>query len=436
MKKTYPIKEYEAFTRGKEVLGSNYLPAHTFDALENFILSSSVGSAEAIELMGISARKGVGKIITARNYVGVITMDDGTTIEILPKVYPQEAISEDMVKMLLIDMLRTLSNIPFKFLQAANVNVAKMNIFEIFIRMFVDEVFYIVKRGLKCDYETIQSNESVFKGKMMFTGQIKHNYVHKERCFAQYDEFNPNRAENKIIKSTLCFLYKNTTSIKNKTDIKTLLNAFYEVDESKDYKADFSKIVPDRKTTDYQTALQWCKVFLMGKSFTSFSGSDVAFALLFPMETLFENYIAAKMRKILCHSEYMLSAQDRAHHLFDEPEKFLLRPDIVIRNEDLSQVFIIDTKWKVLSDTKINYGISQADMYQMYAYQKKYEAKNVTLLYPFTDKVDINKDIRFLSHDGNSETEIKVRFVDLFDIKKSLENIVSEITLNRNNCFI
>ena len=132
----------------------------------------------------------------------------------------------------------------------------------------------------------------------------------------------------------------------------------------------------------------------------------------------------------------MLSAQDRAHHLFDEPEKFLLRPDIVIRNEDLSQVFIIDTKWKVLSDTKINYGISQADMYQMYAYQKKYEAKNVTLLYPFTDKVDINKDIRFLSHDGNSETEIKVRFVDLFDIKKSLENIVSEITLNRNNCFI
>ena len=133
MKKTYPIKEYEAFTRGKEVLGSNYLPAHTFDALENFILSSSVGSAEAIELMGISARKGVGKIITARNYVGVITMDDGTTIEILPKVYSQEAISEDMVKMLLIDMLRTLSNIPFKFLQAANVNVAKMNIFEPYV---------------------------------------------------------------------------------------------------------------------------------------------------------------------------------------------------------------------------------------------------------------------------------------------------------------
>ncbi|MEY8330768.1 hypothetical protein AALB81_15795 [Lachnospiraceae bacterium 48-33] len=32
--------------------------------------------------------------------------------------------------------------------------------------------------------------------------------------------------------------------------------------------------------------------------------------------------------------------------------------------------YIMDTKWKVLSDAKPNYGISQADMYQMYTYQK------------------------------------------------------------------
>ena len=47
----------------------------------------------------------------------------------------------------------------------------------------------------------------------------------------------------------------------------------------------------------------------------------------------------------------------------------------------------MDTKWKVLSEDKANYGISQADMYQMYAYQKKYNAKNVTLLYPKTENV-------------------------------------------------
>ncbi|MFQ8599330.1 MAG: McrC family protein [Oscillospiraceae bacterium] len=400
------------------------MPPDTFDALENFVLSNSTDDTNALELMGISARKGVGKIITAKNYVGVITMDDGTTIEILPKIFSHETITEGKVKKLLIDMLKTLRNAPFKSLQSTNVNIDKLSIFEIFIRMFVDEVFYIVKRGLKCDYETIQSNESVFKGKMVFAGQIKHNYAHKERSFVEYDEFNTNRAENKILKSTLSYLYKHTVSSKNKSDIKTLLAAFSGVDESADYKADFDRIVSDRKTADYQTALLWSRVFLMGKSFTSFSGSEVAFALLFPMETLFESYIAAQLKKMLGHTNYSLSAQDRTYHLFDEPRRFLMKPDIVIKHKESEQVFVMDTKWKVLSDVKANYGISQADMYQMYAYQKKYTSENVTLLYPLTEKVDQGETIEFLSRDG---TQIKVRFVDLFDLSNSLRAIVEEI---------
>lgn len=98
---------------------------------------------------------------------------------------------------------------------------------------------------------------------------------------------------------------------------------------------------------------------------------------------------------MLGHSGYTFSAQDKTYHLFDEPRKFLMKPDIVIKNKALGQVFVMDTKWKVLSDAKANYGISQADMYQMYAYQKKYTSENVTLLYPLTEKVEQDKDIRY-----------------------------------------
>lgn len=423
MGKTYQITEYDSFSRDKEVFGYTSLPQDTFDALENFVLSNSSDDSDALDIMGISARKGVGRIITAKNYVGVITMEDGTSIEILPKIYSTEAVTETKVKKLLIDMLKTLRNAPFKNLQNTNVNVEKLNIFEIFIRMFIDEVFYIVKRGLKCDYETLQSNGNIFKGKMIFAGQIKYNYAHKERCYVEYDEFNTNRAENKILKAALNYLYKSTSSSRNKTDLKTLLSAFNDVDESKDYKADFDKIVPDRKTSDYQTALLWSKVFLMGKSFTSFSGSEVAFALLFPMETLFESFIATKLKKLLTGTGYILSAQDKTYHLFDLPKKFLMKPDIVIKNKELKKVLVMDTKWKVLADAKSNYGISQADMYQMYAYQKKYQSESVTLLYPLTEKVEQNKSIEFYSNDG---VLIKVRFIDLFNLNPSLEKIVQE----------
>ena len=164
----------------------------------------------------------------------------------------------------------------------------------------------------------------------------------------------------------------------------------------------------------------------MGKSFTSFAGSEVAFALLFPMETLFESYIATQLKKILAGTGYTLSAQDKTYHLFDEPKKFLMKPDIVIRHKETKRIFVMDTKWKVLADSKANYGISQADMYQMYAYQNKYHSENVTLLYPFTGKIEPNNDIEFHANDG---TIIKIRFIDLFDLSKSLSNIIAETRL-------
>lgn len=426
MAKTITVREYESFACNKSVPGHISLSESTFKNLEEFILANNNQDTDMLEFMGISVRKRIGKVITAKNYVGVISMNDGTTIEILPKIYSeQDNVIE--AKKLLIKMLKTLRTAPYKTMQKTNVNIDKLSIFEIFIRMFLDEVFSIVKHGLKCNYESIQDNLNVFKGKMLFSKQIKHNIIHKEKFFVEYDEFNTNRAENKLLKSTLLYLYKKTTSNKNKNDIRTLLNSFIDVSESTNYIDDFSKCIVDRNMKGYTTALLWSKVFLQGKSFTSFSGSNVAFALLFPMETLFESYVASLMKKQLQGTGYSVSAQDKGYHLFDNPKKFMLRPDIVIKSKRESEVFVMDTKWKLLSMTKANAGISQADMYQMYAYQKKYRAKNITLLYPKTaENLDENK-LRFKSDDG---VVVNVKFVDLYD-KKSIDNILINV-MQRN----
>ena len=422
MKPVYQITEYGSFITGKTLDGYVTLPHHTFEQLENFVLTNGNKDTDALELMGLSARKGIGKVITAKNYVGIITMSDGTTIEILPKIY--SAVEDDgsgtRAKGLLIEMLKTLRDSPYKNLQMASLNIEKMNIFEIFIRMFLDEVFLIVKRGLKRSYEAVEENTSFFKGKLKFSQHIRHNYTHKERSFVQYDIFSVNRPENRLLKSTLLHLYKHSASSRNRTDIKSLLNCFAEVEASADYKSDFAKYVPDRNMKDYSTALMWSRVFLAGKSFTSFAGSEVAMALLFPMETLFEGYVAALLKKHLTPLGYSVSAQDKTYHLFDDPRRFAMRPDIVIRRKADGAVFIMDTKWKLLADNKANYGISQADMYQMYAYQKKYEAKNVTLLYPRTDRISPHARIEYRSEDN---VTVRVNLIDLFDVSNYLARV-------------
>ena len=163
----------------------------------------------------------------------------------------------------------------------------------------------------------------------------------------------------------------------------------------------------------------------MGKSFTSFAGSEVAVALLFPMETLFESYIAALLKKELTPKGFTVSAQDRKYHLFDEPDKkFLMKPDIVITRKLDGCIFVMDTKWKVLSESKPNYGISQADMYQMYAYSKKYETSEIWLLYPVNVAMRDHEPIQFDSGDG---TVVRIHFVDVADIENSLNKLKHKI---------
>ncbi len=424
MAKTYTICEYSSFSCNKEVAGYVSLPEKTFKSLERFILENNCIDSSMAELMGISVRKGIGKVITAKNYVGVISMNDGTTIEILPKAGSEE--DKEASKKLLIKMLKTLKSAPYKTMQKTNLNVDKLNVFEIFIRMFIDEVYRIVKHGLKYNYETLRDNLNVCKGKLNFSEHIKRNVVHKEKFFVEYDEFNSNRAENRLLKSTLSYLYGKTTSAKNKNDIRTLLNSFADIDKSRNFTEDFAKCVADRNTKDYAVAVKWCEVFLGGKSFTSFSGSDVAFALLFPMETLFESYVASVMQKSPNVKEYSFTVQDKRYSLFDKPEKFGLRPDIVI--EGNGSVFVMDTKWKILELAKSNYGISQADMYQMYVYHKKYVAKSVTLIYPKPEEEISEEKLIFRSQEEN--LVVKVKFVDLYD-DSSIHKVLNEIVVSQ-----
>lgn len=419
--KTYTITEYGGFTRDTAAYGYQALPKGTFDALEAFILANRANTGtEAVELLSLFARRSMGKIITARNYVGLITMTDGTVIEILPKIAGSK-ISESDTKRIFLDMLKTLKDVTFKDLNVSHLHTDRLSLLEIFIRMFLDEIIVLTKQGLKSAYTPIEANERFYKGKLLASQNIKYNLVSKERFFVRYDDFSINRPENRLIKSTLLFLLKKTSDGCNRQNAARLLTFFDGVEPSTDCEADFSKCVAGRSMSHYEKALSWCKVFLRGNSFTAFAGSEVAVALLFPMEKVFESYVAAKLRRHLpCNVE--LRTQDTRYSLFDRPTKaFSLRPDIVL--DDGRSTIVMDTKWKLLSENMRNYGIAQSDMYQMYAYSKKYNAQKIVLLYPQLDNLQ-GTDISFYSDDG---VNVEVSFIDLLHSDASVQALIGEL---------
>ena len=337
-------------------------------------------------------------VLKSQNFVGVIQTKSGFILEILPKISKNQDIAKS--KEILLKMLKTLKNSPFKKLQLANLKSQKLPLFEIFIKMFLDELNILVKKGIKSDYILQNKNQNFLKGKLKIKEQISKNFIHKERFFVEFDEYLPDRIENKIIKTTLKRLYFLSKNSKNQQRIREFLFIFDEVSEIKNIKTAFLKISLNKDMKYYQNILLWARLFLNNQSFTTYKGSNIAFALLFDMNRLFESYVGSFLKR-KCKN---VRLQDSRYYLFDTPKKFLLKPDIVINDGGL----ILDTKWKIINEEK---DISQSDLYQMFAYASRYEkCKKVYLIYPFIKDINLNS---YTTQINDKSVTIKIIFFDL-----------------------
>jgi len=398
MSKQITIKEYEFLQTKDENLvydKAHYIEEKIFLELEKFVLENE----ETAIYLKLTSKKGFGKILQAQNYVGLIQTTDGTTIEILPKV--KNIQSDEKSKKILIKMLRTLKKSPFKHFNKASLKSSKMPLLEIFISMFLEELSKLIQKGIKSDYISKEENLHFLKGKLKMGEQIKQNTIHKERFFVEYEEFSGDRAENRLLKSTLDYLYKKSKRNVNQQRIREFLFVFDEVSLSKDVKTDFTKVKINRQMKDYEHILLWSKTFLLGNSFSPYSGKSVAFALLFDMNLLFESYVGAYLKK----QGFDVRAQDKGKYLVEAPSIYALHPDFVL-NKGKENETIADTKYKNICKQQ---DINQADMYQLYAYGTKYiNTKQLYLIYPKGHDVDLQR----CSYIEN-ELHLDVLFFDL-----------------------
>ena len=112
------LKEFESL-QYKDEAKPHFIKEETFLALEKFVLDNE----STAQYLKVTTKKGLGKVLQAQNYVGLIQTKDGTTIEILPKI---QNISEETSKEILIKMLKTLKKSPFKNVNTAHLKSTKM----------------------------------------------------------------------------------------------------------------------------------------------------------------------------------------------------------------------------------------------------------------------------------------------------------------------
>lgn len=431
MTRILEVKEFQSIISNEQYQSDKYcyLPEPAFSELITFIEETTGGKeqSDVMDFMSVYRTKNrtLGQLIKVKNYVGVIQLKSGWQIQILPKIELLDQENEgDLTKDIFTKMIRSLKQTPNRISSLAHLKTDKMNIYEIFINMYIQNVQLLVKRGIKSNYRVEEENQRFYKGKLLVSQHVRKNSVHKERFYVAYDQFSQNIAENRIIKATLIKLQKMTTSSQNAKEIRHLLTSFEMIEPTTNLAYDFSQIFINRTMKDYKLIMEWSKVFLLNQSFTNFSGTTVAHAILFPMEKVYESYLTQQIKKQFSNSNWSVTAQDKGYYLFDTPQLFKLRPDVVLRNTDKKKIIIVDMKWKSLDLSKKSKGMASSDMYQMYAYAKKYTTEvtpEVWVLYPQI------KGAQTEIYQSQDNVKVTIFFVDLCDVQKSLASFRVEI---------
>ncbi|EOV0985565.1 5-methylcytosine restriction system specificity protein McrC [Edwardsiella piscicida] len=133
----------------------------------------------------------------------------------------------------------------------------------------------------------------------------------------------------------------------------------------------------------------WVKIG--GFSPQTMKGDNRAFSLLFPMEKVFEHYVAKTLREqyapqVAVHAQ----VQSKSLVTHADAQWFRLKPDMVMI-QGKQVIAVLDTKWKLLDPTLANgadkYALQQSDFYQMFAYGHHYFDQQITvremfLVYP------------------------------------------------------
>ena len=327
--------------------------------------------------------------LRAQNYVGIITTLTGTVLEILPKVDFSGDDNHEKTKKIFLNMLRTWRGLNEAQFGQSNINALQhFSMLEAFIRLFLDNLVMLTQRGIARHYQPVEDNLSCLKGRLLFPQHLRNNLTNQARFYVRFDEFNANRPANRLIHSAIHKLMSIVRQPQNQQSLYQLRLCFDEIPLSRQLQADWDRHRIDRTMQHYNSVMQWVGLFLFGHGLTTFQGRHVNQSLLFPMEEVFEDFVAYHFRKNQNQLSIMEQGpQEPMAKLEGKIGAFQMKPDISLMSSD-KVIYILDTKWKRINENANDSkrGINQADMYQLYSYGKKYGCEKVALIYPRTDK--------------------------------------------------
>lgn len=328
--------------------------------------------------------------LRARGIVGVVAAED-CSLEILPKIdVPAADGSVDErseIRKRLVHMLAVALDMKIETGCLSNFDWQHETLLEILVRIFCDKLTDAIRRGMPRRYIGQEDDLPALRGTLDVPRQFTRHAVNPSRIACRFDDLSTDIALNRIMKAALVHLSRLSRSLSNLQRLRELAFIYADIPSVPVQALRWDDVVIDRTNRGWQDLVGMARMFLRNQFQTTSAGAGQGTALLFGMNTLFEEYVGRLVARAMAGTEYRVSLQGGREYCLTEQNSsrqvFQTKPDILIRRGG-QVVQVIDTKWKRISsridDPK--QGVSQSDIYQMMAYAHLYKAPRLTLLYP------------------------------------------------------
>ena len=331
--------------------------------------------------------------LRAGQFVGVLAAE-GCSLEILPKIESDAPIGEEEAPRLrgqLVRMLAVALDVDIGAGEAATMGHQRISLLDILIRLFADRLLAQTRRGLPRSYLGHEDDLPALRGKLDVVRQFTINAVRPDRLACRYDALSSDIPLLRAMKACVVFLGQHARVPETRRRHDELRFVLSDVRDVAPREIDWKEIIVDRTSRHWTDLLNLARMFL-GRNWQAVhhDPSQIrGLSLLFPMNDLFEAYIAALLPRALAGAGLTVDAQGgRLFCLSDEEGGqrglFQTRPDLIIRHASGAPALVLDTKWKRLTprleDAK--QGVSQADVYQLMAYAQLYRCSELMLVYP------------------------------------------------------
>ena len=348
--------------------------------------------------------------LEAGQVVGILSIPS-RTVEILPKIDGNDG----AVRSALVRMLAVVWDLRLVEGELATLDTQRHDLLELLIRLFADRLLATVRRGMPRRYLAHEEDLALLRGRLDIKRQFTHLAVRPDRLACRYDELSEDTPLNRVLKAAVTRLAGLARSAANFRRLAELAARFEFVRDSSDPLRE--SVLLDRTNTAFHELYRLAKLFLSGDWQSTAEGHSAGFALLFPMDKLFEAFIGRSLERALARRTVHLQHRRRSALTGANGEPlFALQPDVVIE-ESNDRPIVLDTKWKRLTprahDGKTTMGVAQSDIYQMLAYARAYDAGRLVLIYPWHEKMGMRQGVHRRWFVTGTDCRLDVATVDV-----------------------